>query len=336
MSARAAEPLRWGILSTARIIEELLPGFAAAPDAELRAVASRDGGRARAYADANGLAVAYSSYDELLEDQAIDCVYIPLPNSLHGEWVEAALRVGKHVLCEKPLTATAAEAEALFELAAERDLVLMEAFMYRHHPKARKLRELVVDGEIGAPVAVRSRFHFKVDDPATDIRYRPDMAGGALRDVGCYCVSMANYLADAAPVEVGARARFAASGVDEVLAATLYYPSGALAVFDCGMRGPLDVGVEVLGERGRAIVAMPWYAHSEPLTLEVESDAGTRTIATAGDNAYQLEIENFCAAVRGERPPEITRAETVRNLETIERILAAAQADAPIQTQRVR
>src|SRR6185312_6614110 len=115
-----------------------------------------------------------------LDDPSIDCVYIPLPNSMHGEWVEGALRAGKHVLCEKPLTATAAEAEALFDLAAEQGLVLMEAFMYRHHPKTKALRELVASGEIGRPVVVRSRFHFSVPDPATDIRYRLDLAGGAL------------------------------------------------------------------------------------------------------------------------------------------------------------
>jgi xylose dehydrogenase (NAD/NADP) len=332
MSARSDQPLRWGVLSTARILEELLPGFAAAPDAELRAVASRDDERARAYASAKEIEVAHGSYEELLDDPEIDCVYIPLPNSMHGEWIETALRAGKHVLCEKPLTPTAGEAEALFDLAAGRELVLMEAFMYRHHPKTHKLRELLVGGEIGTPVAVRMRFHFTVADPATDIRYRPEMAGGALRDVGCYCVSMANYLADAAPVEIGAGARFAASGVDEALAATMRYESGMLAVFDCGMVSPLDVGVELLGERGRAIVAMPWYAHNEPQSITLESDGGTRSIETPGGNAYQLEIENFCAAVRGERAPEISRLESVRNLETIERILAIAKAGTPIPT----
>ena len=332
MTPRPDRPLRWGVLSTARILEELRPGFADAPDAELRAIASRDRERARAYADGHGIEVAYGSYDELLGNSEIDCVYVPLPNSLHGEWVEAALRAGKHVLCEKPLTPTAAEAEALFDLAAENDLLLMEAFMYRHHPKTRALKDLLAGGEIGRPVVVRMRFHFQVEDPSTDIRYRPEMAGGALRDVGCYCVSLANHLADAAPVEIGAAARFAASGVDEVLAATMRYGSDLLAVFDCGMTSPLEVGVEVLAERGSAIVPMPWYAHLEPLSVQVRSASRARSIETPGGNAYRLEIENFCAAVRGDRAPEIPRQETVRNLETIERILAVAKTDAPIPT----
>ncbi|MBS1860660.1 MAG: Gfo/Idh/MocA family oxidoreductase [Actinobacteria bacterium] len=323
-----ARPLRWGILSTARIIEELLPGFAAAADAELGAVASRDGGRARSYAAANGIEVAHSSYEGLLDDPAIDCVYIPLPNSLHREWVEAALRAGKHVLCEKPLTATAAEAEALFDLAEERGLVLMEAFMYRHHPKVKVLRELVAGGEIGRPVVVRSRFHFTVADPATDIRFRSELAGGALRDVGCYCVSASNFLADAAPLEVAASARFAASGVDEATAATLRYESGLLAVFDCGMVSPLDVGVEVLGEGGRAILPMPWYAVREPHGIEVRFESGSRWVETPVEDPYRLEIENFCAAVRGDGLTEVSRQESVRNLETIERILATAKAAA--------
>ncbi|OJU85032.1 MAG: hypothetical protein BGO11_04640 [Solirubrobacterales bacterium 70-9] len=333
MSARTDLPLRWGVLSTARITEELLPGFAMAADAELRAVASRDGARAKAYADENGIEVPYASYEELLGDPEIDCVYVPLPNSLHREWVEAALRAGKHVLCEKPLTATAAEAAALFDLAAERNLLLMEAFMYRHHPKTRALREVVAGGEIGDPVIVRSRFHFTVADPASDIRYRPELAGGALRDVGCYCVSVSNYLAGAAPVEVTAAARFAASGVDEALVATARYDSGLVALFDCGMTSPLDVGVEVLGTRGRAVLAMPWYAYREPHGIEVVSEAGTAWIETPVQDPYQLEIENFCAAVRGERAPEVSAHETVRNLETIERILLAAETDAPNESQ---
>src|SRR6185312_2999680 len=194
----------------------------------------------------------------------------------------------------------------------------MEAFMYRHHPKTKALRELVASGEIGRPVVVRSRFHFSVPDPATDIRYRLDLAGGALRDVGCYCVSVSNHLAEAAPVEVGASSRFAATGIDEVTAASLRYESGLLAVFDCGMVSPLDVGVEVLGESGRAILPMPWYAAREPHGIEVRSESGSRWVETPVADPYQLEIENFCAAVRGDRPPEITSAETVRNLETIE------------------
>src|SRR5262249_40021173 len=155
----------------------------------------RDQARADAFAAENGIPTAYGSYEALLDDDSIECVYIALPNSLHGEWARAAIEAGKGVLCEKPLTPTAEEARSLFDLAEERGVVLMEAFMYRHHPKTRKLREICQGGEIGEPRVARMKFHFKATEPENDIRWDPELAGGALRDVGSYCVSMAAYLA---------------------------------------------------------------------------------------------------------------------------------------------
>jgi predicted dehydrogenase len=331
MTGTGRTALRWGVLSTARILDELRPGFEASASAELAALASRDEERAAAYAAEHGIPTAYGSYEELLADDSLDCVYVPLPNSLHAEWARAALEAGKHVLCEKPLTPTAAEAAALFELAEARGLVLMEAFMYRHHPKTPLLRELVDGGRIGTPLLVRMRFHFECEDPANDIRFRADLAGGALRDVGCYCVSLANYLAGAAPAQVRGAARFAESGVDELFVGTLRFDDGFLAAFDCGMRSPLEVGVEVIGTAGRIVVEMPWYAHLAPLSIRVEDAAGgSEELATPGPNAYQLEIENFCAAVLGEKQPAISPEETLRNLETLERLLATAQTDRPV------
>jgi predicted dehydrogenase len=318
----------WGVLSIAEIFrDELLAAFAESEIADLRAVASRDRSRAAGFAAEHGVPNSHGSYEELLADDSIECVYIPLPNSLHGEWTRAAIEAGKHVLCEKPLTPTAEEAEELFALAESRGVVLMEAFMYRHHPKTRRLREVFEGGEVGAPRVLRMKFHFMTAEPATDIRYDPALAGGALRDVGCYCVSLANYLAGAAPRTMAASARFSASGVDEQFAATLEYGNEFLAVFDCGMLSPLDVGVELLGTEGRATVAMPWYAHLEPLSIELERDGETTLLPTPGPNAYRLEVENVCAAGRGESPPEITAGETVRNLSTIERLLELVNSD---------
>jgi D-xylose 1-dehydrogenase (NADP+, D-xylono-1,5-lactone-forming) len=331
MTGTGRTALRWGVLSTARILDELRPGFAASSSAELAAIASRDGERAAAYAAEHAIPTAYGSYEELLADDSLDCVYVPLPNSLHAEWARAALEAGKHVLCEKPLTPTAAEAAALFELAEARGLVLMEAFMYRHHPKTSLLRRTIEEGRIGEPLLARMKFHFQCEDPATDIRFRPEMAGGALRDVGCYCVSLATLLAGEAPVGVGAAAGFAESGVDELFAGTLAFESGLVVDFDCGMVSPLDVGVEVIGTDGRIEVEMPWYAHSPPLSIRVTHGTESAELPAPGPNAYQLEIENFCAAVRGEEEPTISAEETLRNLETLERLLAAATTDRPIR-----
>jgi predicted dehydrogenase len=321
----ASGPVRWGIISTAAILGEMLPAFAESDAADLRAIASRDQARADAFAAEHGIPRAFGSYESLLEDESIECVYIALPNSLHGEWARAAIEAGKHVLCEKPLTPTADEARSLFDLAEERGVVLMEAFMYRHHPKTRKLREICTSGEIGEPRVARLKFHFKTPEPATDIRYDPELAGGALRDVGCYCVSMAAYLAGGAPDHVTAIARMSDSGIDEQFSAALGYDNDFLAVFDCGMYSPLDVGVEVLGTDGRAKVAMPWYAHLEPLSIELERGGETVEVPTPGPNAYRLEIENVSAAARGEAEAEISAEETVINLTTIERLLEVAQ-----------
>ena len=331
MTGPGRTALRWGVLSTARILDDLRPAFGSSPAAELAAVASRDAGRASRYAAEHGIPTAYGSYEELLADDSLDCVYVPLPNALHAEWARATLEAGKHVLCEKPMTPAAAEAAELFELAAARGLVLMEAFMYRHHPKTRLLRQVVEEGRIGAPLLARLKFHFRCEDPATDIRFRPDLAGGALRDVGCYCVSLANYLAGEAPVQVGASARFSESGVDELFAGTLRFEGGLIAAFDCGMTSALEVGVEVIGSDGRVEVEMPWYAHLEPLSIRVDTEAGSEELAAPGADAYQLEIDNFCAAVRGDEEPAISPEETLRNLETLERLLAAATTDRPVR-----
>ena len=158
------------------------------------------------------------------EDEELDAVYIALPNALHGEWILASLEAGKHVLCEKPLTPTSAEAAELFDLAASRELVLAEAFMYRHHPKTLRVRDMLREGLIGELRTIRCSFSFQVVDPRSDIRYSAELAGGALRDVGCYCVSYSTFAADAEPEYVQGYAPHAEADVDERFYATLGFP----------------------------------------------------------------------------------------------------------------
>ena len=179
----------WGLLSTARINDALLRGIAAVPDATAFAVASRDADRADEYARDNGIERAYGGYEQLLADPDVDVVYISLPNGMHVEWTRRALEAGKHVLCEKPLSRSPAEVEQLFDLAEARGLHLSEAFMYRHHPQTKRVKELVDSGAIGELRLIRGTFSFNCD-PA-DPRMRVGMDGGGLMDVGCYPVSMA-------------------------------------------------------------------------------------------------------------------------------------------------
>jgi D-xylose 1-dehydrogenase (NADP+, D-xylono-1,5-lactone-forming) len=317
--------LRWGILATGRIAAEVVPGLLRSEVNELVAVGSRDGSRASAFAEEYGLPTAYGSYEQLLSDPDIDCLYVCLPNGLHAEWVRRAIDAGKHVLCEKPLTPTAPEAEALFATAAARGVVLAEAFMYRHHPKIQLLAELVASGDLGDLHTIRSWFSFWTDEPATDVRYNPALDGGALLDVGGYCVSLSNYLQNAEPVDVSGVAVLADSGVDERFLGTMYYPSQCVAIFDCSMRSPLSVGVAVLGSLGEAVVAMPWYAHEPPHTIDVAfADGSKRSIEAVGDNAYFLETEDFAAVVLKQKAPEVTSAETVRTLRTLDRLRASS------------
>jgi D-xylose 1-dehydrogenase (NADP+, D-xylono-1,5-lactone-forming) len=317
-------PIRWGLLSTATIAADLLPGFRRSPGNELVAVASRDDRRSRAYAETHSIPTSYPRYDDLLADDAIDAVYIPLPNALHAEWVRKALECGKHVLCEKPLTPTADEAEQLFRLAEEKGLALAEAFMYRYHPKTLRVRGLLQEGAIGELRTIRTSFTFRVADPSTDIRYSAELAGGALRDVGCYCVSFSTFAADAAPVEVHGVARMAATGVDERFYGTLVFPNGPVAQFDCALDLPLTLGVTLVGSEGEIRVPMPWYAHLEPHSIHLTRAGETVEIDGRGPNAYELEIEDLAAVIRGERPPQIPAEETLRNLRVMESLRSSA------------
>ena len=322
-----AKELRWGILSTARINDEVIPAIESSSRSALLAVASRDEQRAREYASRHGIARSYGSYDALLEDDDIDCVYISVPNAQHVPLASAALDAGKHVLCEKPLATSHEEGAGLIEQARARNLVLMEAFMYRHHDKTRRLREVVRTGVLGEIQLIRATFHFRVQDATTDVRYRPELAGGALRDVGCYCTSLATYLMDVSPHHVGGAARLAPSGVDETFAGVLGFDehAAAVALFDCGMNSDLTLGVTILGSEASARVATPWYPHLPPATIEVWRGQELTTIETSDDNPYLLEVENFCAAVAGDRDQEISGEETLRNLSVLDQLADAAR-----------
>jgi len=324
VSESVGRRLRWGVLAPAAIAEDVVPGLQRSELNELVAVASRSGDRAQAFADRFGIPDAHGSYHELLARSDIDCVYICVPNSEHAPWITAALESGKHVLSEKPMTPTAAEAEALFDLAASRDLVLAEAFMYRYHPKTLALGELVRSGRLGTIQEVRSSFNYWAVDPENDIRFRPDLVGGALYDVGCYCVSMSNYLLDAAPVTAQGYAEMSPLGVDARYVGTLVYEGGAIASFHCSMRSPLTLGVTVLGELGEVHVPMPWYAHKAPHSILVTyRDGGQELVEVTEENAYFYETEAMARAVLDGSPLEVPGSETVRTLATIQMLQAS-------------
>jgi D-xylose 1-dehydrogenase (NADP+, D-xylono-1,5-lactone-forming) len=325
VTASENRPLRWGLLSTAAISADVIPGLQRSQRNRLDAVASRTLDTAQAFAEANGILRATGDYDALLDDPSIDCVYIPLPNHLHGEWTRRAVSAGKHVLCEKPFVMDPDEANELFTLADVRGVHLAEAFMYRHHPKTHLLKEIVESGRLGEVHTIRSWFTYPAENASSDIRFQPGMDGGALRDVGCYPVSMCNYLVGAEPESLAATQINDRNGIDERFYAWMRYASGPVAMIDCSMRTQSGYGVVVVGDRGTATLACPWYSHLPPHDVQVTVDGVTESAVPEGasENAYFLETEHFADVVLTGATPEINADETVRTMRTLSRLRIA-------------
>jgi predicted dehydrogenase len=319
-------PLRWGLLSTARINDKLLAGARVTDEAEVVAVASRDGGRARGWAGERGVPRSHGSYEALLEDPDVDAVYVSLPNALHVPWSLRALEAGKHVLCEKPLTRRAEEAEAAFDLAARQGRLLAEAFMWRHHPQAKRLRALVDEGAIGRLRLVRAVFSFALSDLA-NVRLAGDLAGGALMDVGCYCVSGARMLTGREPERVYGEQVLGGSGVDVAFAGTLRF-GDVLAQFDCGFVVGARDELEAIGEEGSLFLDDPW--HSRAPLIEVRRAGGTERVEVETADPYACELADFARAVRGEHEPLLGRADALGQARAIEALYRAADTGAPV------
>jgi xylose dehydrogenase (NAD/NADP) len=292
-----SEPVRWGVLSTALINRKLLAGARLSPHVEVLAVASREAGRAAAYAAEHAIPRSYGGYEALLGDPDVEAVYISLPNALHHPWTMAALAAGKHVLCEKPYSRDPREVVEAFEHARRRGLVLSEAFMYRYNPQIRRAVDLVAGGTIGELRLVAASFSWPT--PAQgNIRTDPALAGGSLMDVGCYCVSAARLLAGE-PTSVIAQAVQGPTGVDTQLVATLAFPGGVLAHLDCAFHLPDRSHLEIVGTRGVIRVSDPWHCVTPGLVL-TDLDGEQTPVPVQAANSYQLELEQVGAAVRAE------------------------------------
>ena len=315
--------LRWGILSTANITEKLL---GSGHDQQFVAVGSRDLGRAQAFATEHGITRAHGSYEELLADPEVDAIYNPLPNSLHVEWSIKALEAGKHVLCEKPMSRHPDEVDRAFDVAEREGRVLEEAFMWRHHPQVARTRELIAAGDIGDLRVIRAAFAFVAADP-NDIRLQADLDGGGLMDVGCYCVSGCRTLASAEPVRGYAEYIPGGNGVDVALAATLRFPGDVVAHFDCGVSYLGGDQLEAVGSEGSVFLDDPW--HGREAVIELRRNGLVERIETGPANSYALELADFEAAVRGEDPPLLTRADAVAQARAIEALYTSAERNVP-------
>jgi xylose dehydrogenase (NAD/NADP) len=318
--------VKWGIISTADINRKLIPGAHASPKVDLVAVASREQSRAEAYAKEWQIERAYGTYDALLADPEIEAVYISLPNTMHCEWSIRALEAGKHVLCEKPLSRHPDEVAAAFDTAERTDRLLSEAFMYRHNPQTKRLRELVADGAIGELRLIRSAFGYGLYDES-NIRLRTDLEGGALMDVGCYNVSGSRLLGGE-PERVYGEAWFGPSGTDWVFTGTLRFPDNVLATFDCGTALANRDELEAIGSEGSLFLDDPWHC-AKPV-IEIRRDDGVERIEPAVEDSYRLELENVSDAIRGEGELLLGRDDAMAQARVLEALHESATTQSPV------
>jgi len=315
--------VQWGIMSTARINSQFLAGARLAQDVEIVAVASRERHSAERYAREQSIERAHAGYEALLADSDVEAVYISLPNSLHLEWTVRALQAGKHVLCEKPLGRRAADVDAAFDVAQREGRLLMEAFMYRHNPQTLRLTELVAAGAVGRLRLVRAAFSFAAADGA-DIRLRAALDGGALMDVGCYCVSGARMIAGE-PERVTAEQVLGGDGVDIAFVGMMRFADDVVGHFDAGLALDTRDELEVVGEEGTIFLDDPW--HCRVPVIELSRDGTVERLKLEPVDSYRLEAENMSAAIRGRASLLLGRDDAVGQARTIEALYEAADTE---------
>jgi predicted dehydrogenase len=319
--------LRWGVLSTAKIaVEKVVPAMQQGRHTEVTALASRDLARARSAAERLGVAKAYGSYGELLDDPEIDAVYNPLPNHLHVPWSLRALAAGKHVLCEKPIALTAAEAQTLLDAAGQHPhLKVMEAFMYRHHPQWQRVVELVDGGAIGELRTLHSVFSYYNADPA-NIRNVAEIGGGGLMDIGCYNLSVSRFVFAAEPERVcGALEYDATFGTDRLASGILEFGRGT-ATFTCSTQLVPFQRVDIFGTEGRIEVEVPFSPQPhQPSRIWHQHDGRTDELLIEPCNQYTLQGDRFSRAVLDGTEVPTPREDAVANMRALEAVVASAR-----------
>ena len=321
----SAQPLRIGVLGAARIAPTaLLRPAARVSGVEVRAVAARDAGRAERFAAKHRIARVHPSYEALLADPDLDAIYNPLPNGLHCDWTLRALAAGKHVLCEKPLASNAEEALRMAEAAEDAGRVLMEAFHWRYHPLAARLREILDAGEIGALRHVEVATCIPLPLPG-DIRFRYDLAGGAMMDIGCYAVSILRFLGGAEPEVVSAEARTSSPEVDRWMRAQHRFPDGSTGRTTASLFSArlIQLSARVEGDRGELRIFNPLAPHIYH-RLRVTTPEGTRSERVPGDATYTCQLRAFRDAVATRAPFPTDGRDGVANMRVIDAIYRKA------------
>lgn len=328
-----ARRLRWGVLSTANIARVcVIPALVRSTNGEIVALASRSQERARALADKHAIPTAYGSYAQLIADPTVEAVYVPLPNHLHRAWTLRATAAGKHVLCEKPLALNAQEAQEMADAARRAGVLLMEAFMYRFHPRSQRIKALVDEGGIGQPRLIRVAFSF-IHTDKSDHRFQPQMGGGALMDVGCYGVSLARWVFGAEPERVLASSLYGHTGVDLTTVGLLRFPGDRLAVVEASFDAALQQTYTIVGTDGAIELPhdafVPWE-NETTFILRGSDDEEGRRIATVGVDEYRLMVEHFAEAALGHTALAYSPQESVANMRVLDGLARAAREGIPV------
>ena len=318
------EKVKWGVLGTAGIAAgQTIPGMLKASKCELYAVAGRSLAKAESYKERFGFAKAYGSYDELLADEEVCAVYVPLPNDLHKEWVIKALNAGKHVLCEKPIALNAKEAEEMFDAARKNNVYLMEAYAYLHSPYVKNLKDDVSSGLIGDILYIDTSF--VTQGYKEDIRIHKSKGGGAVYDLGCYCTTMILSLTDQNPVKVSAAAEFGYDDVDVMTSAVIGFDGGLRASFNVGMvLGEEKFGrydnLFVYGTKGYIRSAVEYNQEGKAeYKIYLDDEVITRSFDLPQN--YSLEIDQLSGRILSGDTPYVTEGFSLKNLKLMDEIL---------------
>lgn len=319
--------IRWGVLSTARIgREKVIPAMQAGKLCEVVAIASRNKEQGKKVAELLNIPVAYDSYEELLSDPQIDAVYIPLPNHMHVEWAIKSLKAGKHVLCEKPIGLSTAEAIQLLNTSLERPhLKIMEAFMYRHHPQWIQAKKMVDDGMIGELKTIESFFSYYNTDPS-NIRNKKDIGGGGMMDIGCYCTSLSRFIFGKEPVSVWGNIDYDPELQTDRMASGILDFSNGNATFTCSTQLVPYQRVNILGTKARIEIEIPFNAPTDkPTRMWLHSKENTEEIIFDTINQYTIQGDLFSKAILNNEPVPTPLEDAINNMKVIDTVFESAR-----------
>jgi len=326
-----ADILKLGVIGTADIaVNRVIPGLKDSDKVRVHAIASRDGKKATEWAKKLGIELSYGSYEELLDNPHIQAVYIPLPNSLHAEWAIKAMEKGKHVMCEKPLALSSDQVRQMIRVSREKKRILMEAFMYRFHPRHKAVVERVRKGDIGEIRSIETAFTYLLGNPSSYLMSR-ELGGGALYDVGCYCINVSRLLTGMEPVEVYGTYVLTPTKVDLTFSGILKFPRDIHSLFHVSMNEEPRYYYRVTGEKG--LIDVPWafVSFGKPTHIFVQQNEKEKTVKFQGVDEYKLEFEAFARAIFEGTTLPFNIEDSLKNVYVLEALVKSAQKGKPVR-----